>query len=250
MRCIRLTASDCWLGFHERSSANQALACQGRQCNGLLQQAVELEPTGARLPAAQSTGKLFPIIVRVPAAEISLMRTQEPALEQRSDLVDSCQQFVAQCYGGLDHFLAIFELTQPILHRQIIVLNTSAKIHDLLHSQFQPAHRSVEDSRQTNPPDIASISLSHNQQQRHPSGSAPPLFWLRTVNEGFIDSAHDRQPITTWSRNRPQQLAHSILNDQITAKTQNPLHAESAGARLLMLQLPDGLKREFLGPLS
>ena len=216
------------------AATDERLAEYRLQGHCLLHQPVEQQTARPGGAAVETKGEFVEVIVQMVWAYRALVSAEQPPLEQGSNSIDPRQQILSRFNGRSNNLVFVAQGLQSAIALPAIGLDASAWLDGLLDSRLQTPSRRVGDAGQANPPDLATICLGHNQYQTLASGTAPALARLWPADEGLIDLHHPGQTISARSNHCPAQLVQPVPSRPITAQTQHPLHAQSAGSQLLV----------------
>jgi len=133
----------------------------------------------------------------------SLMRAQEPALQQRRHAMRSGQQVLAHDGRRPDNLVPIAFGFQTSIATPAIGQDLAAWLYTSADRRHQDGARSVGDAGQTNAPDLRSIRLGRNKDQPLTFGPAASLArplpaYIRLIN--FTVPANRSRPGRTMAR--------------------------------------------------
>ena len=68
--------------------------------NSLLQQSIKQQPSGGRSPAVEPKDELVKVVVQLPRLHRSVVCSQQPAMQERRNPVDTWHRYVRRCVGS------------------------------------------------------------------------------------------------------------------------------------------------------
>ena len=232
----------CDSSLFQGSSPDQIFPPNWIKNHSLLQESIEEQPTRLRCPPVEPEGELIEIIIQMLRTNRSLMRAEQPSLEQRDGQVNSGEKILAQFVGVVEHLVSIAKIPQPAVGSPPVGLNESSRLNNLNESWQKNRCRRISNANHSYPSDLPSISLGGNQYQTLAGCTSSPLTLARTPDEGFIDFDNAAQTIPTGPHHSPAQLVQPIPSGSVASQTQHPLKTQGTCPGFLVGQIPYGLK--------
>ena len=121
--------------------------------HGLLQQTVEQETPSARGAAVEPECKLVKVVIEMLVAHSSLMSSQQPPLQERSDAMDAGQSNMRRVSGTGEHDLLsrVAVLRKAVIAFPAIRENGRARGNNVLNEPHQAGRRNIRHPLQTHP---------------------------------------------------------------------------------------------------
>src|SRR5208337_4600994 len=152
--------------------------------------------------------------------------------------------------GRANHLVIVAQSLQTAITPPVISLNSSPGLNRFTHRWLQAGSGGVINACKANSANLASISLSGDQNQRLASGSTASLAGMGCPNEGLVDFNGASQTISTWPHHCSPKLMQPGPSRAVAAQPQHPLHAQRARTRFLIGNIPDSLEpnsQRFVG---
>ncbi len=216
----------------------------GLDGNSLFEQTVKQHPSVSRSPSIEPESEFVQIEVQHISGNSTLMDSQEPAFQQRSDPMDPGEHNV----GSLVPFpvqdgwaVSVSELFDPIITPPAVRNELAPRGNVPAYESEQALSGRISDSFQpyTAYPLVADL-CGHDHQGF--SRVAPSVPSRSASHHGVIDLNLAAQLFSTGSDHRTAQLVEAGPRSLITPQAQRPLQPEGADTALLVCDQPDRTK--------
>ena len=151
--------------------------------NGLLGEAVEEQPAGLGTAAIEAEGEFVEVVVEMLVLDAALMRSDQPSLEQRRDVVNAGHDLVGRIETAADDgdLMLVAGRRQPSIAAPAVGVDGRSGHGDSLNEGDQTVRRHVRDVAQTDAANATTALLCRHRDNglvlgltaRFPS-SGPP----------------------------------------------------------------------------
>ena len=211
--------------------------------------------TVRRGPTVEAKDKLVEVVVQVLGAYGALVSPKEPALQQRSDPVNSRHHYVGRVAAGRDVFgvvgVARFGKPGAGLSLPPVGLYDCPWLHRSLHERHEVPLRTISDAMHAHPSEpLWRVHLDGDRHDRFLMCFSALDALLRAANVGFIDLDTACKTIAPRSHHCGTKFVKPQPCRLVTAQPQDSLESESAGARFLARDPPHRLEpnlQRFVG---
>jgi len=218
--------------------SDQSFVSHRANLDGVLSQPVEEFSSGGRLSSIKSEDKLVEVVVEVLGSHGTLMRSHQPAFEQRDRPVDPWEQMFPRGAAALN---------SPMMHEAVHLSVGVEPVGAYRASRFdRGSDESMEggaveirDPGHANASDASSVLLSGHCDQRFGVGQAagsPTGFGSAPV--GFINFHDTAQTFTSGPHHRLAQFVEDKPGGLVAAQAQHPLKAQGTHPVLLAGDVP------------
>jgi hypothetical protein len=171
-----------------------------------------------------------------------LMRSQQPAFQQRSGPVSQGQQVFSSLGGFPDHRMDVSQGSQLTIASPIVCAHHAAWLHGCLDRSRETLCRSIGHATQPDSPETTFVFLGGDHHQSLARGAATALTRLFAANVGFINLNGTGQPVTAWPHHGYPKFLQPDPSSFIAWQAQNPLQSQRTDTIFLAGNMPNGSK--------
>src|SRR5271157_872573 len=210
----------------------------------LLDKSIEEFATTTGRPPVEPECEFVQVIVEMFTTHRSLVRAEQPALQQRRHPMNSWHQLRGR-------FLLPPEKGDPvsissgfhwIVSKPAIRVDGTTRLDSLLHKGEQTLRRRVAYAAHPDASNSRAILFRSNDNQGLGFRLSPASALFQTSNIGLVHLDCAREPIASRTHHRPPQFVQPRPSCLVTSQSQHPLQAQGTGSVLLTGDPPHGSK--------
>jgi len=172
----------------------------------------------------------------------TLISSQQPTLEQRSNAVDFGQQVSANVSFFSDNFVYVTAFRQLPVAFPSVRLDSAARFNILFNSPFQAWPRCIRCTPEPNSPDFTFFNLYHDNNQRFTRCTTTPLPRFFPTYVDLICLNGTRQTVSSRSYHSAPELVQPSPGSPIRTQIKNTLQSQGVRPILLTSEVPDSTK--------
>jgi hypothetical protein len=229
------------VSLFDRNNSRFCLQFSGQhrlQMHRLIHKSVKQQPARTGSTPIESEREFVQIVIQVGRLHGSLVRPQQPTLQQGRHTVRQRQQVFPQGWRRTDDFVFVSQLFQSIVTLPSVGVDRAAGIHSLRHGWAQVVPACTGNASQPNTPDTFACLLRGDHDQRFACRSTASLAGSFPTNEDLVHFHDSGQAIPTGTHHGPPQFVQPVPRGVIAAKAQDSLQPQSAGPIFLTGDVP------------
>ncbi len=216
----------------------------------LLNQTVEKLAAGTRCATVKAKGKLVKIVIEVRRSHRALVRSDEPAFQQRGHPICQRKKILAHICRLSHYLMNITRSSKIVVSVPAIGSNDIARFHRSLYGFTQAFARCIGYPTQSNPAYATPVLLGcYNHQCLSFRASAPfPTLFASDIR--FIHFYDSCQSISAGANHGHSQLMHPCPRRSVASEPQHSLQSQCANPIFLIYHIPDSIEPYLQGLTS
>ncbi len=213
--------------------------------NGVLEQAPEEQTTMARTPAIEAESELVQVVIDVVEARRTLMRSEQPALEQGDDQMNAWQELGGSRLAAAaedDGLVVVASHAEVQVAEVAVGMNQAAALDDCFDEALHAAGGSVGESLHANSAQAPASFLDRDYDLRLCGCLTAEDARLDPTNPGLVDLDDSLQEVAVGPDHGMAQLMEPGPGGAVAAQAENLLDGHRASALLLRRDQPDGVE--------
>ena len=208
--------------------------------DGLLNEAKEQLAAAARAASVEPEGELVEAVVQMFVRDRAVMGAQQPAFEQRHDLMHMGHELSRRLCVATEHghLMRVAMMLQRVVAGPAISVHEAVRCDGVLNKRRQAGPGGVEETAQPDAAQSAALDFHRNDNQRLGFRLPPAPARVHAPHIGLVHFDPAGEAIAARTHHRPTKLVEPRPGGLVAAQTQRPLQPQGAHPRLLVRHPP------------